>query len=267
MPYLKLSKTRLYYENEGHGDETLVFGHSMLFNLRMFDEQVAYLKEDYRCIRFDFRGQGKSEVMPDGYDLDSLTEETLELIQSLDCAPCHFIGFSMGGMVAMRLISKYPRVIKSLILIDTSSEPEPSKHAWRNNAMLWVVKYGGLKLIANRVMSMFFGLDFLKDPKRKVLRKRFKDHFLANDRVGIRKVVKGVLSRKSTTGHLHKINCPCLILVGEKDELTDYRKAEILQRQIENSILKVIPRAAHMSPVEEPEIVNAAIQAFLLNQR
>ena len=265
MPYLKLSNAELYYEDEGKGAETLVFGHSMLFNLRMFDDQVDFLKENYRCIRFDFRGQGKSEITSDGYDLDYLAEETLELIKTLDCGPCHFVGFSMGGMVALRLACKHPEVIKSLILIDTSSEPEPSNFTFRNKTMLWVAKYGGLKLIANRVMTMFFGNDFLKDPDRKSVRKIWKNHYLANNRLGIIKVIKGVLSRRGVTEELYKIVCPSLIIIGEKDMLTDYGKAEIMRKQIENSSFKVIPRSGHMSPVEEPELVNAAIQEFLLN--
>ena len=266
MPYIELSKTNLYYEDEGKGNETLLFGHSLLFNLRMFDDQVNYLKEYYRCVRFDFRGQGQSDKPSDGYDLDSLTDETLELIEALDCAPCHFIGFSMGGMVAMRIAVKSPEVIKSLILIDTSSEPEPPEGELRNKAMLWVAKYIGLGPLGNRVLKMFFGRHFLKDPKNKAHRKTWKNHFLANDRSAIINAVKGILYRKSFTPSLEKISHPTLILVGEEDQLTDLSKAEILHSHIENSVLKVIPRAAHMSTVEEPEFVNAAIKEFLSDQ-
>ena len=131
--------------------------------------------------------------------------------------------------------------------------------------MLWVAKYMGLVVLSNKVMSMFFGSDFLKDPARKTKRKIWKDHFLANDRSGILKVIKGVLTRKSITKNLPLINQPCLIMVGEKDTLTDYSKAEIMHKNIKDSILTVIPRAAHMTPVEEPELVNSAIQDFLIN--
>lgn len=265
MPYLNLSNAKLYFEDGGRGDETLVFGHSMLFNLRMFDDQVNFLKEDYRCVRFDFRGQGKSEITPNGYDLDSLTEDTFELIKALDCGPCHFVGFSMGGMVALRLAIKYPEAIKSLILIDTSSEPEPTGNTLRNKAMLLVAKYVGLAILSNRVMAMFFGFDFLKDPNRKSIRNTWKSHFLANDQHGIIKVIKGVLSRKGITEYLYKISHPSIILVGENDMLTDLEKAEIMQKNIKNSSLKLIPKAAHMSPIEEPELVNSAIQEFLVN--
>ena len=265
MPYITVNNARLYYEDHGQGKETIVFGHSMLFNLRMFDAQVNFLKSNYRCVLFDFRGQGKSEVTLEGYDLDNLSKDTHELITSLKCNPCHFVGFSMGGMVAMRLAISHPKLLKSLILIDTSSEPEPSTGRFRNTMMLWVAKNFGLKPIANKVISMFFGRSFLKDPSRGYLRKTWKIHFLSNDRMGLVRAVKGVLFRKEITSGLHKIKVPSLILWGDQDNLTDKEKAEILNKTIANSVFEIIPEAGHMSPVEEPDLVNQKISFFLEN--
>jgi len=263
MPFIKLNNTELYYESKGKGKETIVFGHSMLFNLRMFDEQITFLQDKYRCVSFDFRGQGKSQINEAGYDLDTLTEDIAELIDLLDCKPCHFVGFSMGGMVAMRLAIKHPELLKSLVLIDTSSEKEPKEKMGKNKMMLWISKYFGLSVLANRIMAMFFSANFINDINRSELKLEWKNHLLANDKVGIPKVVKGVLYRKSITELLGKIQLPTLILVGENDILTQYDKAEVLHNNIKNSILKVIPRAGHMSPVEEPTFVNHQIRDFL----
>ena len=263
MPYIKLNNGNIYFEQEGEGKETLVFGHSMLFNLRMFDKQVAGLKNDYRCVRFDFKGHGKSESTLTGYDLDSLAEDIAELINLLDCRQCHFIGFSMGGMIALRIAIKYPELIKSLVLIDTSSEPEPKQKMLKNRAMLLIAKHIGLKPIANHVISLFFGPDFLNDPKRNNLRTKWKNHFLSNNRAGIVKAVRGVLFREGISDQLGKINHPTKILVGANDELTDIEKAKLLHANIKNSSLEIIPRAGHMSPVEEPDIVSNSIIAHL----
>lgn len=263
MPYQSLTGAKLYYEDEGRGEETLIFGHSMLFNLRMFDRQVDYFKDQYRCVRFDFRGHGKSESTSNGYDLDTLTEDAVELINTLNCGPCHFVGFSMGGMVAMKAALKYPNLIKSLILIDTSSEPEPKGGMVRNKAMLFVAKHIGLQPLANKVVNMFFAKDFLNDPNRKDLKKVWKNHFVQNDRVGIVKAVKGVLYRGGMTSVIGDIEHPTTIMVGENDQLTDLSKAEILNKTIKNSSLKLIPRAGHMGPVEEPDIVNRFMEEHL----
>ena len=265
MPYITVNNARIYYEEHGQGKETIVFGHSMLFNLRMFDDQVKFLNSNYRCVLFDFRGQGKSEVTSNGYDLDNLTIDALEFIKALNCNPCHFIGFSMGGMVAMRLAIRHPEVLKSLILIDTSSDPEPSKGHFKNKMMLWVAKYLGLKPLANKILSMFFGPSFMKDPDRKDLRTTWKNHFLANSRTGLVHAVKGVLWREGITSDLSKIKVPTLILWGHHDFLTDKDKAYILHENIDKSELQIVPRAGHMSPVEEPDVVNSLISDFLKN--
>ena len=267
MPYLTINGVRTYYEDEGNGKEALVFGHSMLFNLRMFDQQVDYLNTGYRCIRYDFRGHGKSESPVGGYDLDTLTNDFLELVQALKCGPCHFVGFSMGGMVALRAALKSPESIKSLVLIDTSSEPEPGSGMLRNRAMLLVAKYIGLQPLTGQVMKLFFGKDFLQDARRKEMRNIWKHHFTSNDRAGIVKAVQGILYRKGITEQIGAIKHPTTIMVGEQDQLTDLNKAKILYENLPNSVLKVIPRAGHMLPVEEPDIVNTTIENHLRNYR
>jgi pimeloyl-ACP methyl ester carboxylesterase len=83
--------------------------------------------------------------------------------------------------------------------------------------------------------------------------------------MGLVRAVKGVLFRKEITSGLHKIKVPTLILWGDQDNLTDKKKAEIMHSNINNSALEIIPRAGHMSPVEEPDFVNQKISNFLEN--
>ncbi|MBF6592693.1 MAG: alpha/beta hydrolase [Ktedonobacterales bacterium] len=103
MPTSIVNGARLYYEEHGAGPETILFAHGLLWSGRMFDAQVAALRDRYRCVTFDFRGQGQSEVTRGGYDMETLTEDTAALIATLGAAPCHFAGLSMGGFVGLRL--------------------------------------------------------------------------------------------------------------------------------------------------------------------
>ena len=75
MPTLRVDGATLWYEEQGAGPETVVFAHGLLWSGRMFDAQVAELADRFRCVTFDFRGQGKSEVTADGYDMDTLTDD------------------------------------------------------------------------------------------------------------------------------------------------------------------------------------------------
>src|SRR3954452_757348 len=119
MPRLRVNNAELHYTDTGGGPETIVFAHGVLWDGRMFDAQVAALRDRYRCITFDFRGQGQSEVTASGYDMDTLAEDAAALIQTLGVAPCHFVGLSMGGFIGMRLAVRRPELIQSLMLLET----------------------------------------------------------------------------------------------------------------------------------------------------
>ena len=116
MPKIQVNGTTLHYEDHGSGAETIVFAHGLLWSGDMFAAQVAALKDHFRCVTFDFRGQGQSEIALSGYDMDTLTDDAAALIKVLDCGSCHFIGLSMGGFVGLRLAIRQPELISSLPL-------------------------------------------------------------------------------------------------------------------------------------------------------
>ncbi len=95
MPFLTINGARLHYDDEGDGPQTIIFSHGLLFSGKMFAAQVAALKDRYRCITFDHRGQGQSEVTESEYDIDALTGDAAQLIEKLEIAPYHFVGLSM----------------------------------------------------------------------------------------------------------------------------------------------------------------------------
>ncbi len=232
----------------------------------MFDSQITALKDRYRCITFDFRGQGKSEVTRSGYDMETLTQHAPALIRALDCAPCHFLGLSMGGFVGMRLAIREPDLIKSLMLLETSADPEPRENIRRYRLLNIVARLFGLGLVADRIMPIMFGRKFLTDPNRAELREEWRRRMIANHRVGITRAVRGVIDRRGEHDQLNGITVPTLIIVGDQDVATVPAKAERMHAGIPGSTLVVIPGAGHTSTVEEPEAVNKALEAFLAGQ-
>ena len=263
MPFLNVNGAKLYYEDHGTGDEAIVFGHGLLFSCRMFDDQVSALKDRYRCVTFDFRGQGRSEVTRDGYDMETLTEDAATLIRKLDCAPCNFLGFSMGGFVGLRLAIRFSELLRSLILVDTSSNPEPKENLPKYKLLNLVARWIGPWAVASRVMPIMFSQGFLTDPAKADVRKEWRQHFVNNDRAGVTRAVTGVISREGVHKSLGDVSVPTLILVGENDMTTTPAKSERMHDCISNSRMVTIPKSGHMSPIEEPEAVNAAINDFL----
>lgn len=263
MPKLRVNGAELYYEDSGTGNETIVFSHGVLWNCRMFDDQVNALKARYRCIAYDLRGQGQSEVTPTGYDMDTLSDDAAALIEQLKAAPCHFVGLSMGGFIGMRLAARRPQLIQSLILMETSADPEPTENVPRYKMLNRVARWLGLGLVANRVMPIMFGQKFLTDPMRAPQREQMKRRMIANHRIGITRAVAGVYTRKGIYDEIDKISAPTLIMVGDQDVATVPEKSRRMHERITGSKLVIIPGAGHSSSIEEPQFVNQTIAEFL----
>jgi pimeloyl-ACP methyl ester carboxylesterase len=263
MPHINIDGTKLHFEEQGRGAETVVFAHGLLWSGRMFAWQVQALRENYRCITFDFRGQGSSEVTADGYDIDRLTEDAAKLIEALGGSPCHFVGLSMGGFVGMRLAIRQPDLLRSLTLLNTSADPEPKGKVARYRRLALVARWFGLGFVVNRAMPIMFGAAFLSDPRRAAVRKKWRAELLANHRVGVTRAIHGVVTRQGVYDQLDQITVPTLVIVGEYDVATPPDVGQRIHHRIPSSRLVTIRAAGHTSTVEEPEAVNTAIVEFL----
>jgi pimeloyl-ACP methyl ester carboxylesterase len=262
MPHLRINDANIYYEETGMGPETVVFSHGLLWSGKMFADQVEHLKNRYRLITYDHRGQGRSEVTAGGYDMDSLTEDAVALMTALKAAPCHFVGLSMGGFVGMRLAARHPELIKSLVLMETSAQPEPPENVPRYRLLNMMVKVLGVWAVKKPVMKIMFGDKFLQDGSRKALRKQWERELTSNSKT-ITHSVNGVIKRQGVEEELKKIQCPTLVMVGDQDKATVPAKARLIQQHIQRARLVMIPGAGHTASVEEPTFVNHSLDEFL----
>ena len=243
--------------------ETIVFSHGLLLDHSMFADQVNHLKNRYRCISYDHRGQGASELATHGFDIDNITRDAAELIKALEVGPCHFVGLSMGGFVGLRLAIKHPQLVKSLTLIDTSAEPDGAFKKFQYKLVNFIAKNFGLEIVAGQVVPIMFGKTFYRDPARKDELEKWRRITLNNDPLTITRAVTGVINRTDIRDQLKRITCPTLIMVGEEDVTTPAEKSITMHRNIKGSKYLVIPRAGHIPTIENPDAVNVAIDGFL----
>lgn len=263
MPFLDVNGTRLYYEDTGGSGEPIVFSHGLLWSGRMFDKQVAALKDRYRCITYDHRGQGRSDVWRvDCVDMETVYEDAVALIEKLGVGPCHFVGLSMGGFVAMRLGARRPDLVRSLALLETSADPEPVENVPRYKKLNAAVRWLGPWAVTKPVMRIMFGRTFLESQERAAERAEWGARLKGLKR-DIWRAVNGVIRRKGVYEELGRVQTPTLVLVGQEDVATVPAKAERIHGAIAGSKLVKLPRGGHTSTVEEPELLNAALEDFL----
>jgi len=264
MPRIAVNNTHLYYEDSGPKDHpALLLSHGLLWDTMLFHRQVAALQNDYRVVCYDHRGQGRSEIpATPSIAIETLFDDAVALIEALDLRPCHFGGLSMGGFVGLRLAIRRPDLLRSCTLIETSADAEDPGESQRYRALNAIARYMGLEPVADRVMPIMFGQTMLKDPSRRRERDYWRDRMLANKR-SIYRAVNGVIERDSVYEQLGKIRIPTLVIVGEEDRALPPSKSERIHEAIAGSEFVRLPGAGHTSTIEQPQLVNAAMAAFL----
>lgn len=266
MPKIKVNGVELYYEDTGGiGKEVIVFSHDLFLNCRMFDAQVAALSARFRCITYDHRGQGQSEITTSGYDMETIYEDAAQLIRALDAVPCHFVGVSMGGFVGIRLAARQPKLLKSLALIETSADRETDQNRSRYRFMNQLFRWVGPIWIANPTMKFLFGQKFMQDPARVTQREELKRQLTSLNRAGIPRAVSGAINRSGVYEELSNIQVPTLIMVGDEDIAAMPEKSKRMASQIPRSQVVVISGAGHSPTIEEPVMVNRMLELFLNN--
>ncbi len=266
MSIIKVNGANIDYKISGNGPQAVIFSHGFLFDKHMYDHQIAALQKRYTCVAYDHRGQGRSECTPSGYDIDNVTEDARALIEALNLAPCHFVGLSMGGFVGMRLAVRYPQLVNSLVLLETSAASEPSSKIRQYKSLGFVGRWLGFRLVIGRVLPIMFGQTFLNDPAREVEKDRWRDFMVAFDKPTLPKVLDGVTGRENFEPFLGQIQMPTLIINGDQDVVYPPAVGEAMQKKIPNSEFVIIPGAGHSSPIEEPAAVTTVITSFLERQ-
>lgn len=122
MPIVQLDPTlEMYYEDDDYTDpwrtpETVILHHGNAKNTRLWYAWVPLLARQYRVIRLDARGFGRSSIPPEGYDwsLSNFAGDLLALLDHLELDQVHLIGETVGGTIALQFAYEHPERLKSL---------------------------------------------------------------------------------------------------------------------------------------------------------
>ena len=248
------------YQLDGPAHAPVVtLSHSLATNLSMWDPQLPALTSQYRVLRYDTRGHGGTDAPEGPYTLEQLAEDARALLQALKISRTHFLGLSMGGFIGQILALKYPQMLHTLILCDTSSRiPPEARPAWEER--IKVARNQGMEPHVESTIDRWFTAPFREkhpqviNPVRAMIR-------TTNPRgyIGCCQAI-AVLD---LTDRLSSITMPTLIVVGEDDPGTPVAASRTIHERIKGSELVILKSAMHLSNMEQPEAFNRAVTAFL----
>jgi len=258
--YIKSDTGRLFVRVEGpHDAPVVLLHHSLATNLFSWDRVIPALAKNFRVVRFDARGHGKSDVPEGPYELAHLAEDVLRILDGLEVDRVHFLGLSMGGMVGQVLGMDHGDRVSSLILASTTSfVPPETGPLW--DERIAAVRSAGMVSQVEGTIGRWFTPDFLDSGEGHVDRiARMIAETPVEGYVGWCEAIKTL----DLTGKLNAITVPTLVIVGEDDPGTPVAAARVIHEAIVGSGLAILPKASHQAPVEQPQAFAGAVLEFL----
>ncbi|MFP3974695.1 MAG: alpha/beta fold hydrolase [Chloroflexota bacterium] len=246
------------YEIHGQGPN-LVLIHGAGDNLNMWYRQVPVFSERYRVITYDVRGSGETESPEGEYSMPLLARDAYELMKALGVKDAYFLGYSMGGHIALELALNHPELVKALILASSSPPltPPTPEVLKRRQAMSELLDKGDMEALAEKMTTDAFSPGFQSG--NPVEFERYMKVKLQNNPGGIAKIMRRV---PESPPDLSKLKCPVLILIGENDRVMGLEQGKKAQEAIPDSKLIVLP-AGHAVPIELPDRFNRTVMDFL----
>jgi 3-oxoadipate enol-lactonase len=255
---IKVNGVELAYRFDGpENAHVVMMSNSLMSNYGMWDVTVPALTDRYRVLRCDTRGHGRSGTTPGPYSIEMLADDAIGLIDQLGIRRVHFVGLSMGGMIAQQIGARYADRVYSLSLCDTASEMPP-RSIWEERFL--TVQTKGIAGLLDVMIQRWFTPPFIaRDPDTIEKVRRM---ISATPVEGYFACASAVRDMAQTT-MLLRVKSPTLILVGRQDPACTVENSIVLHRMIDGSQMVILEDAAHLSNIEQPQAFNGALRAFI----
>lgn len=260
--FLSANGARLYYEVEGSGPP-LVLLHGWALNLRLFDPQAPAFSREYRVIRMDRRGFGRSSG---GEDTTWNAADLAALLDHLGVARAHLLGMSQGCAVALAFTLAFPDRVERLVL---HGAPAPQRFGltwsgpdrWPIDEFRSLAKEKGL----DAFRRAWAAHPLMKIPEGRADVRRTLDGLLAAYRGGllltpVEPTGPGTLA---TMDDLATIQAPTLVLTGDAEIPYFKIVADALAYAMPNARRLVVPGGGHLVNLIAPDRYNEAVLEFL----
>ena len=248
------------YDAQGEG-RTLLLLHAFPLGMFMWEAQCEALSPRCRVVRFDARGFGGSDPADGPLTMERIAEDAVALLDLLGVDRAVVGGCSMGGYAALALARRHPHRLCGLVLQDTKATADTEEAKAGRRSLAAQVLGTGAVAAAEAFLPKLVGETTQRE--RPELVQELRERILATPAPAIASALHGLAAREDSRPTLPAIRVPTLVLVGEEDVITPPAEAEAMARAIRRARLERVPRAGHLSNLENPAAVNAALAAFL----
>lgn len=257
--HTQINNITIGYSDQGTG-LPIVFLHAFPLNRTMWATQERLLSLQFRIITIDLCGHGESDAPLWRYTLEQSTDDVRALLDHLEIQRALFVGLSMGGYILFAFYRKYAARVKGLILADTKAQADTEEGKNGRLQLAQIAYKKGPPAIADIMIPKLLSPTTIQTNPDLVQQVRA---MIESTQIsGIAGDLMAMAERPDSVPLLSQITCPTQIIVGELDQATPPSDSNLMAEQIPHARLAIIPNAAHLSNLEQPEAFNQIVGSF-----
>ena len=238
----------------------IAFSNPLGLDLTVWDSVVTTLRPNYRLLRYDQRGHGRTSQPTRPVTCSQLADDLATILDHLQIPNLHaLVGVSFGGLVTLEFGLRYPQRVKMIFPCDLLASSTPHTEAQRE-ARLALIKAKGFEYLADKSIARWFTVGWRNDPANATTLQAVKDLIIKMSPHGY--VMNAhALRDYNYLDPVKNLKVPCVMVCGEQDfavtSMTELEKAS------PNGNLIIIRNCGHLPMIEQPEQFSEILQSFL----
>jgi pimeloyl-ACP methyl ester carboxylesterase len=251
MPIISVNDKKVHIQELNKGaEQTVVMIHGMFSNLSIYYFNIApILAKHFHVVMYDLKSHGMSERFTDGYDLENMSSDVLALMDVLEIEKAHLVGYSFGGLIALKTALKASNRVDHLVVIEA---PDPQDEKARG-----IIEQYSKEFLEHYVAN-FTDTTKVQMGKRQMEKNHRMYEFLFNQTT----IKADMIKEKHFLSEVDfsELKPSTLLMYGADSNCRP--TGEWLNEQIRQADLELIP-GDHNIPIQEPVLIAETIAYFL----
>lgn len=258
MEKIRCEDSRLCYFDEGQG-EPLVLLHGFCGSSEYWERVIPLLSDSYRLIVPDLRGHGASPAPMGAYTIEQMADDVAVLLDALELPRVTLLGHSLGGYITLSFAQRHPSRLKAFGLIHSTGYPDGEEAKEKRLAAVSAIQSEGITAFVDGLVPGLFAPRTAETAPE--LLDKAKEIGYRTPPQGAVGAALAMRERPDRRDVISSAGVPVLLVSGEEDGLVPAERTFTSDKP--HVVQAVIPEAGHMSMLEQPERLAAAVTGFM----
>lgn len=237
----------------------ILFVHGFPFDHFLWRHQLEALSR-WPCVAPDLRGAGGATPMPP-YSMATYADDLIALLDRSRIAEAVVCGLSMGGYIAFELLRRFPKRVRAVVLCNTKAEADSAEAKQGRDRLAARAQDAGARAVATELVPKL--LARATQEQRPDIARAVTEMIERQPVPGIVGALGALRDRPDSRALLPQIGVPALVVAGDDDQIAPAQGMREMARAIPGAHFVLIPMAGHMTPLEAPVALSAALADFL----